>query len=101
MTAVSNIAASLHVSILTRLAGADKPALSAAGARHILTLGFSSADKDRMHTLAAKTRNGRLTSEDHAEIEAYSPILSLLGILKSKARRALRRRTSNGKVRAY
>ena len=52
-----------------------------------------------MRTLAAKARAGTLTSDEQAEVEAYSRIGSLLGILKSKARRALKRRTSNGKTK--
>jgi hypothetical protein len=88
-----------EAAILTRLVGPGEPALSAAAAKGILTLGFSPADKDRMHTLAAKAREGTLTSDEQAEVEAYSRIGSLLGILKSKARRALKRRTSNGKAK--
>jgi hypothetical protein len=47
------------------------------------------------HTLATKARAGSLTSAEQAEVEAHSRVRSLLGILKSKARRALKRRTSN------
>jgi hypothetical protein len=85
-----------EAAILTRIAGPDNPRLSAATARGILTLGFSPADNDRMHTLAAKAREGTLTSDEQAEVEAYSRVGSLLGILKSKARRALKRRALNG-----
>jgi len=88
-----------EAAILTRIAGPDEAAFSAAAAKGILTLGFSPADKDRMRTLAAKARAGTLTSDEQAEVEAYSRIGSLLGILKSKARRALKRRTSNGKTK--
>ena len=90
-----------EAAILTRIAGPDEPAFSAAATKGILTLGFSPADKDRMHTLAAKAREGTLTSDEQAEVEAYSRIGSLLGILKSKARRALKRRTSNGKTKTH
>jgi hypothetical protein len=90
-----------EAAILSRIAGADEPALSVAAARGLLTLGFSPADKDRMHTLAAKAREGTLTSDEQAEVEAYSRIGSLLGILKSKARRALKRGTSNGKAKTH
>ena len=88
-----------EAAILARIAGPDVPGFRAAAARGILTLGFSPADNDRMHTLAAKARAGTLTSDEQAEVEAYSRIGSLLGILKSKARRALNRRTSNGKAK--
>jgi len=90
-----------EAAILARIAGPDEPALSAATAKGFLTLGFSPADKDRMHTLAVKAREGMLTSDEHAEVEAYSRIRSLLGILESKARRALKRRTSNGKAKTH
>lgn len=90
-----------EAAILTRLAGPDEPKFSAAAAKGILTLRFSPADKDRMHALATKSRIGSLTSDEQAEVEAYSRIGSLLGILKSKARRALKRRASNGKAKTH
>ena len=90
-----------EAAILTRIAGPNEAALSTATAKGILTLGFSPADTDRMHALAAKAREGTLTSDDQAEVEAYSRVGSLLGILKSKARRALKRRSSNGKAKTH
>jgi hypothetical protein len=90
-----------EAAILSRIAGPEERALSAATAKGILTLGFSPADEDRMHALAAKAREGTLTSDEQTEVEAYSRIGSLLGILKSKARRALKRRTSNGKAKTH
>jgi hypothetical protein len=89
-----------EAAILTRIAGPDEPAFSVATAKGILTLGFSPIDKNRMHELAAKARQGKLTAADQAEVEAYSRIGSLLGILKSKARRALKRRTTNGRAKS-
>jgi hypothetical protein len=90
---------SKEAAILARLVGTDEPALSPAAAEGILTLRFSPADKDRMNVLAAKARAGTLTDDEQAEVEAYSRVGSLLGILKSKARRALKRRGTNGKAR--
>ena len=54
-----------------------------------------------MHDLAAKARAGKLTADEQAEVEAYSRISSLLGILKSKARRTLKPRTTNGKSKTH
>ena len=54
-----------------------------------------------MHELASKARAGALTTNERSEIEAYSRINSLLGIIKSKARRALKRRGTNGKTKAH
>ena len=50
---------------------------------------------------AAKARAEALTDDEQAQIEAYSRISSLLGILKSKARRALKRRTANGRAKSH
>lgn len=88
-----------EAAILTRLVGHDEPVLSSATAKAFLALGFGPADKDRMNALAAKARAGKLTGDEFAEVEAYSRISSLLGILKSKARRALKRRVNNGKAK--
>lgn len=90
-----------EAAILTRLAEPDEAALSPAAARGILTLGLNTADKERMHALAAKARAGSLTSDEQAEVEAYSRVSSLLGALKSKARCALKRRPSNGKTKTH
>ena len=88
-----------EAAILRRIVGPDELSLSAATAKGILALELSRADKDCMHRLAAKARAGTLTDDEQAQIEAYSRIGSLLGILKSQARRALKRRTANGKAK--
>src|SRR5262249_26055141 len=86
-----------EAAILSRLMGPEQPMLSTQTAKGILTLQFSQADKEIMHSLAAKARAGTLSDDEQAQIEAYSRISSLLGILKSKARRALKRRSGNGR----
>ena len=71
--------------VATVMHPADEPAWFAA-AKEIFALGFSPANKSAP-ALAAKAREGTLTSDEHAEIEAYGHVRSLLGILKSRARR--------------
>ena len=89
--ATEHTTGSSEMSILARVLSCDEQGrLSSTLARHFLTLGFSGRDKDRMHDLAAKARAGTLTPDEQAEGEAYSRIGSLLGILKSKARRSLK-----------
>ena len=90
-----------EAAILSRLVAPDKPVLSSAAARGILRLEFSLPDKECMHSLAAKARAGILSDDEQAQIEAYSRISSLLGILKSKARRVLQRHTNNGKAKTH
>jgi len=45
--------------------------------------------------LAAKAQAGTLTEEEQTEVEAYSRVGSLLGILRSKARKALKGKRSS------
>jgi hypothetical protein len=90
-----------EAAILSRLGGPDAPTLPAAEAEAMLTLSFSQSDQDRMRTLAARARAGALTQAEEAEVEAYSRVNSLLGVLKSIARRSLRRhRGPAGKAKA-
>lgn len=81
--------------ILSRLVGQAEP-MSPAAAEGILDLAFSPDDRERMSALAARARSGALSDDERAEVEAYSRVGSLLGVLKSKARRALKLARSNG-----
>jgi hypothetical protein len=90
-----------EAAILTRLMDPEEPKLSPAAAEAILTIGFSPVDKDRLHILTVKARSGTLTPDEHHEIEAYSRISSLLGILKSKARCILKRRSTSGPAKTH
>jgi hypothetical protein len=59
-------------------------------ARHFLALGFSERDKARMHDLAERNQDGALSGAEKEELLGYAKAGCLLGILHSKARRALR-----------
>lgn len=85
--------------ILERLVVPDERRLSASAAKALLLLAFSPSDKECMRSLAAKARAGVLSDDEQAQVEAYSRIGSLLGIVKSKARRALKRRLTNGSAK--
>lgn len=76
-------------SILDRVVGSDRPNFSSEVAEAILSLKFDKSDRRRMEALAQKAREGKLTGDEGAELEAYARVRSLLGILKSKARRSL------------
>ena len=68
--------------------------LTPQAAEGLLTVGFSAEQKDRMSKLAAKARNGELSVSEKAEADNYEQISSLLGILQSRARVALKRSVS-------
>jgi hypothetical protein len=78
------------------MAESDEPRLTKSVAEQISSLGFSAADTERMHKLAAKAHEGTLTDKEQAEAETYSRIGSLLGSLKSKARRSLKDHSPDG-----
>jgi hypothetical protein len=87
-----------EAAIIGRLAPPDESSLPPAAAEAILAITFSPADKDRMNVLAAKAREGNLTPKEEAEAEAYSRVGSLLGALKSQARRSFKGRSGSGRT---
>ena len=68
---------------------APEARLEPAVATEFLKWGFDDADRQRMSELAAKARAGTLTADEQAETAEYERVSSLLGIVKSKARRSL------------
>lgn len=65
--------------------------LSTDVARYILTLTFPQPDVDRMQELANKARAGTLTLEEQIELDNYERVGHVLSLLKSKARKALKK----------
>jgi hypothetical protein len=63
-------------------------------AEGILTLEFSPAQQERMKELAAKARAGELSDQERVEADNFEQVSSLLGILQSRARMALKRSVS-------
>jgi hypothetical protein len=60
-------------------------------ARQILAITFTEADQERMEDLAQRHQRGRLSAQEREELGNYVKVGDLLAILRSKARRALRR----------
>jgi len=79
-----------EVAILARILGNGDGDLPREIARYVLTLGFSDHDKARMHDLAVRNQNDALSDAEKEELFAYGKAGTLLSILKSKARRALK-----------
>lgn len=77
--------------VFARLWETDRGQLAPALARHILKLKFSPADQARMHELAVKNQESKLTSAERAELEVYVRVGDLLALLQSKARQRLRK----------
>lgn len=85
------------MAILGRLLGNGRKRMTADLARHVLGLTFSAADRARMTELAARNQAGNLSAPETKELRAYANAGCLLGILHSKARKALKK---PGKSRA-
>jgi hypothetical protein len=79
-----------EVTILARVFDNDQGRIPPPLARYLLNLHFSQADKARMHDLAERNQQDALSAQEKEELFAYAKAGSLLSILKSKARRALR-----------
>jgi hypothetical protein len=81
-----------------RLIVSHKAALVPEVARSILELEFPPEDIARMHELSSKAKQGPLTPEEQDEVESYSRVGSILGIMKSQARVVLKKAgKANGK----
>ncbi|MFM9961896.1 MAG: hypothetical protein ACKV2Q_11810 [Planctomycetaceae bacterium] len=80
-----------EAAIFSRVWADEERPLSATLARHVLKLGFSADDQNRMHELAAKNQAGELSAEEVDELDNFARVGDLLAILQSKARQSLRK----------
>jgi hypothetical protein len=55
-------------------------------ARYLLSLAFEPEDVERMNLLAARARDGDISSEEETELDSYLHVGNLLTIMQSKAR---------------
>jgi hypothetical protein len=90
MNAIENELERSEFGIWRRLLDGQEASLSPAAARAILQIKFPKVDLRRLDDLAAKARAGQMTDAETSECEAYSRVNSLLSIMKTKARRALK-----------
>jgi len=80
-----------EAAILARLIQIGEPALSPGAAEYLLSIRFGDRDMARMNELSELARQGKLTSEDQAELDSYIHVGNLLAVMQSKGRRALQR----------
>jgi hypothetical protein len=79
-----------EAAIFGRVIEADDGDLTPDLARYILSLGFRSADKVRMHELAVRNQDGDLTTAEKAELHNYVNVGHFVAMLQSKARKSLK-----------
>src|SRR5262245_45869839 len=79
-----------EITILARVFDDERGLLPRGLARSVLEVEFSKRDKARMHDLAVRNQADALSPEEKEELHAFAKAGTLLGILKSKARRTLK-----------
>ncbi len=84
-------ASSGEAAILGRLIRPERDDSTPDAARSILKLDFDDQDRARMHELVAAAQHGALTAADEAELASYRGVGRLLELMRSKARRSLKR----------
>lgn len=84
------IPTSSEAAILARVIDGSKQRLTPEAARALLGLGFSDADRQKMHDLAVKNQRGKLSRNEKRELDNYVRIGRLLDLLSATASRALR-----------
>jgi len=81
-----------EAAILGRLIRPENGDLGTEAAEALLAIRFDSQALDRMHELAVKNQEDRLTPTETAEMGNYRRVSFLLDLLHSKARRSLKKR---------
>jgi hypothetical protein len=79
-----------HECIWTRAVDFDKE-LSPAAARALLRVRFAASEHKRAGELLGRSRTARLKPQEEEALDTYELLGTLLGILHSKARQALKK----------
>jgi hypothetical protein len=62
-----------------------------AAAQEILSFNFTDAEKARMHDLAERNGEGKLSPSEREELQSYIRVANVLALLHAKARRSLKK----------
>lgn len=90
MPTQTSVTSTSEAAIFSRVFADGRHSLTPELARHILTLEFNDDDKARMHELAVKNQEGRISPEELGDLDSYIKVADLVAILQSKARKFLR-----------
>jgi hypothetical protein len=82
-----------EAAILARIIQAEEGELTPGAAEYLLSIRFGEHDIARMNELSELARQGRLASQEQAELDSYIHVSNLLAVMQSKGRRALKRST--------
>jgi hypothetical protein len=79
-----------EAAILSRVIQGSKLTLTPEAARALLELGFTEEDRQKMHDLAVKNQQGKLSAEEERELDSYVRIGRFLDLLSAKAAKSLK-----------
>ncbi|HEY6348916.1 MAG TPA: hypothetical protein VI636_05855 [Candidatus Angelobacter sp.] len=82
-----------EAAILARVIQVGAEELSQGAAEYLLSIRFGEHDVARMNELSERARQGKLTSQEQAELDSYIHVSNLLAVMQSKGRRALKHST--------
>jgi hypothetical protein len=85
-------ASSTESALWSRLIQPSKGTLSVPAARAVLAITFTDADKARMHDLAQRNGEGKLSPAEYEDLKTYIRVANVLALLHAKARRSLKKR---------
>ncbi|MGA8539721.1 MAG: hypothetical protein WB566_09490 [Terriglobales bacterium] len=80
-----------EAAILARLIQIGQQELSRGAAEYLLSIRFGDRDIARMNELSESASQGKLSSEEQAELDSYLHVGNLLAVMQSEGRRALQR----------
>jgi hypothetical protein len=80
-----------EAAILARMIQIGEEKLSRGAAEYLLSIRFGEHDVARMNDLSELAGQGKLTSQEQAELDSYIHVSNLLAVMQSKGRRALKR----------
>ena len=79
-----------EAAILARVIRESKLARSPEAARALCNLGFPKQDRKKMHELAVKNQEGKLSPEEERELDNYVRIGRFLDLLSAQAAKSLK-----------
>jgi hypothetical protein len=82
-----------EAAILARVIQFSDEDLSRGAVEYLLSFRFGDRDVARMNELSGLAQEGRLTTQEQAELDSYIHVSNLLAVLQSKGRKALQRRS--------
>ena len=81
--------------IWSRVIHSERAEMPPEAAHYFLKLGFEQADLDRMHDLTLRNQLGSLSQDEQEALNNFRQVGLQIDLLRSKARLALRRQSSN------